>query len=491
MEISRTRYRLLHMVRTGLCILLFFAATGFTSWSQEVRGKYSIKEGKMYIMISKAITDASLDSFIAQYGLYDLPLKQFLKTNIQDSLQKLGWEIEKNNNSETILSKSLMAFEEFDSPADRIMFTEKHLPGDDLYPEGYKEVTYGFNRFKNSAAFTTTDSTAIFHLRGNRNAKQVLLAGSFNNWQHGAWPMTLTDSGWAIKTNLPAGKHFYKFIVDGNWITDPDNQLRENDGRGNTNSIFYKTNTVFRLPGFTTAKKVYLAGSFNEWRLRELQLEKTASGWQLPLYLAEGTHTYKFVVDGDWYTDKGNPEQQSDGHKGFNSVLRIGNPYIFRLDGHPTAKQVVLAGSFNGWRDNELLMTKTEGGWELPYVLGPGNYAYRFKVDGNWQVNPSNPSNGKNAQNDFALIIEPNYTFRLKGFGHAQTVYLAGTFNDWNPSNFPMQREGEDWVFPVHLSTGKHLYKFIVDGKWILDPTNKLWEQNEHQTGNSVLWVEK
>jgi hypothetical protein len=35
------------------------------------------------------------------------------------------------------------------------------------------------------------------------------------------------------------------------------------------------------------------------------------------------------------------------------------------------------------------------------------------------------------------------------------------------------------------------LYKFIVDGKWILDPGNKLWEQNAENTGNSILWIDK
>lgn len=89
------------------------------------------------------------------------------------------------------------------------------------------------------------------------------------------------------------------------------------------------------------------------------------------------------------------------------------------------------------------------------------------------------------------FIIQPNYTFRLKGFNNAKNVFLAGDFNDWSPDTFLMKREGDEWVFTVHLSPGKHVYKFVVDGKWILDPGNKLWEQNEHDTGNSVLWIEK
>jgi len=54
-----------------------------------------------------------------------------------------------------------------------------------------------------------------------------------------------------------------------------------------------------------------------------------------------------------------------------------------------------------------------------------------------------------------------------------------------------MKRDGNDWVFSVHLFAGKHLYKFIVDGSWIIDPSNKLWEENEYGTGNSILWIDK
>ena len=54
---------------------------------------------------------------------------------------------------------------------------------------------------------------------------------------------------------------------------------------------------------------------------------------------------------------------------------------------------------------------------------------------------------------------------------------------------YAMKKEGDEWIFPVHLSTGKHLYKFIVDDKWMNDPDNTLWEQNEYGNGNSVLWI--
>jgi hypothetical protein len=52
-----------------------------------------------------------------------------------------------------------------------------------------------------------------------------------------------------------------------------------------------------------------------------------------------------------------------------------------------------------------------------------------------------------------------------------------------------MKKVNDGWMVELFLPVGKCLYKFIVDGQWIIDPGNKLWEQNEFGTGNSLLWV--
>ena len=216
---------------------------------------------------------------------------------------------------------------------------------------------------------------------------------------------------------------------------------------------------------------------------------KAPGGWTLPLYLAEGTHTYKFTVDGEWIRDEANPDRLPDGEGGFNSVISIGHPRHFTLKGNSNAKQVILSGSFNNWREDELFMKKTVNGWELDYTLGPGNYEYRFKADEKWMPDPDNYLTTANGTS--WLIIEPNYKFRLEGFDQAKAVYVSGDFNNWEPTAFPLKKVDNTWVFPAHLSIGKHVYKFIVDGKWIIDPANKLWEGTEYGTGNSVIWIEK
>lgn len=53
----------------------------------------------------------------------------------------------------------------------------------------------------------------------------------------------------------------------------------------------------------------------------------------------------------------------------------------------------------------------------------------------------------------------------------AQAVFVAGTFNDWSPAATPMVKDAEgNWSASVDLKTGRHEYKFVVDGAWCCEP---------------------
>src|SRR6267142_6853456 len=53
----------------------------------------------------------------------------------------------------------------------------------------------------------------------------------------------------------------------------------------------------------------------------------------------------------------------------------------------------------------------------------------------------------------------------------AQSVYLVGDFNGWDPTSHSMRRRVDGWWFiEVQLSHGHHRYRFLVDGKPMLDP---------------------
>lgn len=440
----------------------------------------TVKNGQQYIWLSKNLPESELNAFISQFSLEGLALKKFIQSGFTDSILLGGWKIGLNNSSQFTISKPLLSFDRVDDPTLRLILAEKDISFDARFPRISNQLQFGYNQFRKKSTFPIySDSTVLFYLRDHKNANQVMLAGSFNNWDPATLMMKRTDSGWILPVKLLPGKYWYKFIVDGKWMIDNDNDVQENDGLGNTNSIFFVPNHVFRLKAKEGTRKVIVSGSFNGWNEGQLNLQKQNGEWVLPVYLAEGTYTYRFIVNGQWMEDPSNPDHFPNEFGEFNSVVRIGAPMLFQLDGYPQANRVFLSGSFNNWNDYEVALRKTSGGWEVPYILGPGNHEYRFLIDGK-------PDSAHN----HSLIIDPNFTFKTKAFAKAKTVYLAGDFNKWSPTMLPMKRIGDEWVVDVHLSKGKHLYKFIVDGNWVIDPDNKLWEQNEEGTGNSVLWVE-
>src|SRR5260370_3470320 len=85
--------------------------------------------------------------------------------------------------------------------------------------------------------------------------------------------------------------------------------------------------------------------------------------------------------------------------------------------------------------------------------------------------------------------VKGNTTFRLKGYADAHVVALAGTFNNWNQSQLLFAREADEWQCRIDLAPGKYTYKFIIDGNWILDPSNPTTEDDERGFTNSVLVV--
>lgn len=52
-------------------------------------------------------------------------------------------------------------------------------------------------------------------------AREVCIAGEFNNWQPESLPMKRDKDGiWKTKATLPAGRHEYKVVVDSVWEED-------------------------------------------------------------------------------------------------------------------------------------------------------------------------------------------------------------------------------------------------------------------------------
>jgi hypothetical protein len=82
-------------------------------------------------------------------------------------------------------------------------------------------------------------------------------------------------------------------------------------------------NTIFRLKGYQAAKVVALSGTFNNWNQSTTVLSRGVDEWLCRINLTPGEYQYKFLVDGQWIIDPGNPNTKEDGNGHVNSVLVI------------------------------------------------------------------------------------------------------------------------------------------------------------------------
>jgi 1,4-alpha-glucan branching enzyme len=70
------------------------------------------------------------------------------------------------------------------------------------------------------------------------DAKEVILMGDFNNWNPKKHPMKKDDNGkWTRAVLLPPGQYEYKFLVDGQWKEDPQNDRICSNKFGSYNNV--------------------------------------------------------------------------------------------------------------------------------------------------------------------------------------------------------------------------------------------------------------
>ena len=64
-------------------------------------------------------------------------------------------------------------------------------------------------------------------------------------------------------------------------------------------------------------------------------------------------------------------------------------------------KTVFVAGSFNDWQCRQMADKNSDGVYRCRLLLAPGEYQYKFQVDGEWR---SDPLNDNFVPNDFGSL---------------------------------------------------------------------------------------
>ncbi|AUP81426.1 glycogen-binding domain-containing protein [Flavivirga eckloniae] len=256
-------------------------------------------------------------------------------------------------------------------------------------------------------------------------------------------------------------------------------------------------------------ENVVVSGEFNlwsrdNWKMNKIDEYNYELRKSLDDFTDEFSWEFKFVINNSYWAEpsKNDPNISKAIKEGrklrnvYNLKMYTAYPEYngnasFKLKGYTNAKKVILAGSFNKWNESLFKMNKTHDGWELTLQIKPGVYEYRFIVDGHWMEDPNNSNKVTNEFDEYNSVIDiKKYTaFKLKGYTTAKKVILAGSFNNWDEHDFVMRKMDYGWKYVVPLSGGKHHYKFIVDGVWVVDPNNSVKEYDGNGHVNSVCMV--
>ncbi len=448
-----------------------------------------VENNQIIYRLDRDWNDAKIKEVSDIFGLDSVTIEMAYKGEKEFTLNGIAWKKRKIGSRFIDLSRPLLTMADTLAMNGFVFMISHQL--EKLQIQGSLSDNFGINGFLREGVFHYNDGTAVFWLPGFTESSEIYLSGTFNNWSTAATAMVKADSGWVAKIKLAPGKYSYKYIIDGRWSPDPLNSLKEDDMNGDYNSVVYCPNYTFRIAGRREASDVRVTGAFLNWSQTGLNMHRTENGWILPIYLKEGTYSYKFITGDEWFTDPDNPDIREDGNGNRNSFITIGDQHTFFLEGYNNANNVILTGTFNDWRTDELRMVRGSDGWQISIAIPAGNYEYKFIVDGEWMTDPSNENTtGSGDFTNSFLSFKPNHLFVVNGHQNAVEVMVTGNFNNFSNPGYRMSRKEKGWILPVYLKTGKTIYKFIIDGVWMLDPANDLWEDNEFGTGNSVLWID-
>ena len=99
-----------------------------------------------------------------------------------------------------------------------------------------------------AAGATVTPNGVVFALEAP-HASHVQLVGDFNGWALDRGEMTPSGSVWTSVLKLPPGRYRYRYVVDGDWRSDPLNREFEPSPYGGNNSVLVVSGTSLAETG--------------------------------------------------------------------------------------------------------------------------------------------------------------------------------------------------------------------------------------------------
>jgi chromosome partitioning protein len=103
-------------------------------------------------------------------------------------------------------------------------------------------------------------------------------------------------------------------------------------------------------------------------------------------------------------------EKMAEFEKRMNEIIKEELPKLTEIwltINAPEAREVYVAGDFNGWKvDDTSRMEGSNGTWKKRVDLSTGQYRYRFVVDGQWTDDPENPDKEINPYGQMDSLLQ-------------------------------------------------------------------------------------
>jgi 1,4-alpha-glucan branching enzyme len=311
-------------------IILFFqlVLTSFSASAQQQLG-YCIEGDEIVFTCDVRDYDrVTVENTKVNLEIDDINIKTVSLAGTFNSWSGKGWRLKRRTEHIFELRKKVSDLEVASDGAFKFIINNKFwieppLSAANKVPVDVNDLLGGIYNLKLDIATIDSKGNHEFHLPGYPDANEVLLSGTFNNWNENDYRMYRTDTGWQLVLQLPPGIHEYRFIVDGRWMEDPTNQKRVENEFGEYNSVVTtqkKHTFLLKDKGYG---EVYLAASFTDWQHQKIPMKLIKDYWVVTQPLSYGRYHYKFMADGEWFLDPENKvtEYAHDGN--LNSVVFI------------------------------------------------------------------------------------------------------------------------------------------------------------------------
>lgn len=256
-----------------------------------------------------------------------------------------------------------------------------------------------------------------FNYEGHGSETTVLVAGDFNEWATTGDKVIQLTKGennlWSTTREIGDGTYQYKFVVDGNWITDPLNPNKKDDGYGGQNSVLVVDGTTTPEPQERTITLVGNLqdelGAAGEWNPADSATNLVHNGnnfYQFTGKLPAGDYEYKIAINGSWDENYG-----ANGDRGgANIQLHLDQEttvtFLYHDGTHqiadstwyeviPVDKQPRIAGNLQPaigaggtWSPSESTALLYDDNFDHIYTyhtnVPKGNYEYKIVLGNNW-----------------------------------------------------------------------------------------------------------